>query len=187
MKPSYNHIQNKSGAHVSGICKLEIAPVKWLQRKITTSYITGSVGGEIRLLFPFIKLGFTQNSCKHIEKIKSSKAGDYFDITVQGLNNAVDHSALRTLQTLRFESLLVLLTNSDGTKRLIGDHKGGMRLIYSTENNSMSNEISIDLSFTSVKPSPFYINDSQIIVPRGILTEDGDELVTEDGATLIIE
>ena len=156
MKPVYSDIKLKTGGHSSGICKIEIAPIYSINADIVRDFATDSVLLPVSLTGPLYTLSFTGNSVKFIEKAKTSKAGDYFDISIQGTLSALDNDVRSILETIRFEKLLVILTEPGKVKRIIGDRKDGMRLTYSPENNTNASLIPIELFISSEKPAPYY-------------------------------
>lgn len=156
MKPVYSDIKLKTGGHSSGICKLEVAPITTINAAIVRDFETGSVVLPVSLILPLNTLSFSGNNLKFSEKAKSSKAGDYYEISIQGTLSALDAEVRSILETLRFEKLLVIVSEPNKVKRLVGDHADGMKLTYSNENNNSSSQIAIELFMSSEQPAAYY-------------------------------
>lgn len=157
MKPVYDNIKLKTGAQNSGICKIEIAPISSISIDIEPDVRTGEVKTPVALTGSLYLLEFLKDSCKFKEPVKSSKAGDYYEISIIGTLSALDASVRNILETLRFEKLMVILTEPEKTKRIIGNKTHGMELKYSTENNSSASQIVIELFLSSATTAPYYV------------------------------
>ena len=156
MKPAYQNIIQKTGAHSAGISKIEIAACHWLQLPVILDLKTGTVDVPVSLSKPLLEFNFTQKSIKYAEKPKNTKAGTFYEITIQGLGNTIDKDLLRVIETIRFDNLIVIITDCD-SKRIIGNESQGMVLQASAENNSNANVLGYDIVFSSPYPPPFYL------------------------------
>ena len=157
MKPIYNNIGRKTGVQISGICKLQIAPLSKVNSSIITDYTTGNVTTAVNIIGGFFELEFLENTIKFSEKYKTSKAGGYFDVNIQGSLSAIDKESRVILESFRFESLLVIITFPDKTKRIIGNNEKGMTLSFSNDANNISNPLVFDLIMQRDNTVPYYI------------------------------
>ncbi|MBC7509368.1 MAG: hypothetical protein H7320_11580 [Ferruginibacter sp.] len=156
MKPVYSDIKLKTGGHSSGICKIEIASITTINADIVRDFATGSILLPVSLTGVLHSISFPGNNLKYSEKAKASKAGDYYEISIQGTLSALDAEVKSILETLRFEKLLVIVSEPNKIKRLVGDRTDGMKLTYSNENNSSSSQIGIELFMNSELPAAYY-------------------------------
>ncbi|MFC4261937.1 hypothetical protein ACFOWM_03540 [Ferruginibacter yonginensis] len=157
MKPAYSNITIATGAHVPGICKIEVAPLHTLSSRIFTNFITGEINEPLVLTTSMIDIPLIPNSCKISSKSKSSRAGDYFEISIEGLLNELTTVQFRRLETLRYEKLITLVTLLNKSQLLIGSNSDGMRFSFNTDISTNQNQIAWELNYVSENAVAFYV------------------------------
>lgn len=161
MKPIYNNLTLTTGAFSSGICKIKIVPKEWLAEPIETDFATGKVIDVILLQDgkQWLTLELAENTYDFDEKLKSGRAGDYYEIIIQGLINNISPELLQILGTLRFHEVVAIVMDRQRRWKVIGNLDAALLFRFSNkENNNQGGQqiCSIDLSMQNEHPSPFY-------------------------------
>ena len=161
MKPVYANINVATGAHIAGICKIQVVAREWLESPLVIDFNTGKVTTAVDLVAgkSFLELNFTQDSYEFIEKPKSSKSGDYFETNISGLVNDLDSTMLQQLETWRHHQLVAIVTDRKKRMRICGNIDHGLNFIFSIKNVNAQNglyQISIDMEIQTDAAAPFY-------------------------------
>jgi hypothetical protein len=153
----YDNLLSKEGTTNSGIKSIKVRESQTLQERQFTrqhlfsgnSIITGNYEDN------FYEIDFIKTSFDHIEKSKKSKAGTYYDITINATSNNLDPMLLQLLNTLRYKKLAVLLTYCDKSQKLIGDQNNGMQLEFQHNTTNKNNlGLTLDITLTIQKEFP---------------------------------
>jgi hypothetical protein len=161
MNTSYANINLKTGTHIAGICKIQIAPREWLAENPTIDFLSGKILTPVVFLgsYNWLSLQLVADSYSYSEKPKSSKAGPFIEISISGLINYIDPALLQILETLRNNELIALVTDFNGQLRLVGNANIGLIAdIGHVQENKQdgSCEISIEMKMQNSYASPFY-------------------------------
>ena len=161
MNTAYANINLKTGAHVAGICKIQIAPREWLAADVVIDFATGKVLEAVIFAdsHTWLTLQLVPDSYLFSEKPKINKVGSYYDVVLSGLINYIDATLLQQLETMRYNELLALVTDINGQLRIVGNANIGLIAeIGNAQENKQdgTSEVSIELSMQSSYASPFY-------------------------------
>lgn len=161
MKPVYANINFTQGAHIGGICKIQVVPREWLETDLVPDFNTGKIATAIDLLSgkSFIELNFTQDSYEFTEKPKRDKNGDYFDTNITGFINDLDASIYQLIETYRQHQFVVIATDRQKRQRICGNIELGMKFTFGTKNTNAQNgnlQVIVDLDMQSATAAPFY-------------------------------
>ena len=185
MKPIYHDIAPATGTHIAGICSLLVAPKSWLLQDPVIDFETGEIHQGILLNTGkfWIQIDLIEDSYTFDELPKDSKSGQYIETTLAGVLNYYNPMLQQILQTLRRQQLVAFVTDANNRRRIIGDSDTAMQFQYShTHKNSPQKEerISVELTFQSEDPAPFYNPDGQQDVLFNLLENtDGNFLLVE--------
>ena len=161
MKPSYDNLILKPGVANAGLSKIQIAPKEWLSAPLVFDFSTGAILTAIALTSgkSFYELQFTPFSYDFDEKNKTNKSGDYIETTIQGQINDLDQNQLQVIETFRRSELIVLATDRQKRRRVIGNQEYGMIFSFDSKNTNNPNgalTAKVSLVFDSESYSPFY-------------------------------
>jgi hypothetical protein len=161
MKPTYSNLTLTTGAFSSGICKIKIVPKEWLAEPIEKDFTTGKVIQVILLEEgkQWLTLELAENTYDFDEKLKSGRAGDYYETTIQGLINNISPELLQILQTFRYHEVIAIVMDRQRRWKVIGNSDAALLFRFSNkENNNQGGQqiCSVDLSMETEHPSPFY-------------------------------
>jgi hypothetical protein len=158
MKRSYNNINPSFGPYSKGICKILIAPREWVQDAIIKDFETGKVVDAIILTDArqFIELQFTPESYSYEEKPKGSKAGSYYEISLEGIANNITAETLLTLETLRHHEFVAIIFTKDNLQKLVGDNETGLRLVFGNKEDDNKQVLSIAMAMENECMAPVY-------------------------------
>lgn len=148
MKPVYSNVILAEGAHVAGICKLQLAPREWLEENIELDFDTGKITDAVNFIDDrdWLEIELTQESYEFDEKPKSNKSGSFYEISVAGILNKYTADAQQVLETYRYHEFIVLLTDKNNVQRLVGNEEKGMLLQHDHSNKSGAGEERLDVS-----------------------------------------
>lgn len=162
MKPVYNNIKPTTGVHLAGLIKILIAPKEWLDAPIVVDFNTNKVLTPATITGigrSWLTLDLTADSYQFVEKPKNSKAGEFFDCSLNGLVNYIDAPLLQQLETIRFNEVVAIITDKNKRLRIVGDTVKGMNFSFGLKNDNANagvQEVSIDLLLQLATPAPFY-------------------------------
>lgn len=184
MKPVYADIQPASGSHIAGICSVYLIPRQWLTADPEVDYETGRVVNAVTLNLNrfWIRMDLLKPTYKFKEEPKDSKSGDFKEVTFTGDINFYNYQLQQQLETLRRCQLVVLLTDQNARRRIIGDTEAGMRMTYEHNVDNSSGEERASISFTMdvEDPAPFYNPDNTQEILYNLLQDiDGNFLLVE--------
>lgn len=180
MKKIYRNIELKEGVHNGGICKIEIAPIEWLEERIDTDFATGAVFDALLTTGKdWIVVSLTPESYLFEERAKTGKAGQYYEIIVGGTTNELDPTIKQLLETLRYHQFIIKATDRDRRTRVIGNVDKGMKMSISGANKNTEGggviNIAVDFAIDLEIMPPFIIDPC-----AGIINHNRIEAVTND-------
>jgi len=181
MNLSFTDIRPATGEHVAGICSLYVVPRQWINTDPVIDFETGKVLTAVDLKENtfWIRIDLLQPSYEFTETPKDSKSGDYKEIALTGTLNFYNYILQQQLETLRRCQLVVLLTDMNKRRRLIGDSSAGMLFKYA---HSVHKEeaVQINMMMESEDPAPFYNPDNEPEIIYNLLENvDGNFLLVE--------
>jgi hypothetical protein len=161
MKQVYGDIQLKPGSTNAGISKIQVAPKEWLSGDLVIDFSTGVISTAIGLLSgkSFYEFEFAPLSYDYDEKPKTVKNNPAIGTTISGLINDLDKDQLQIIETLRRNELIVIATDRQRRKRVVGNQEYGMILTFENKNANNPNgnqKAQITLNFESESYAPFY-------------------------------
>jgi hypothetical protein len=161
MKPSFGNLLLKTGIHIAGICKIEIAPKEWISTAFEPDFLTGAINTPISLVFgrSWLKLELTPDSVEFSEKPKQAKGGEYFETTLSGSFNDLSIANLAKLITIKDHELVVKISDAEKTTRVLGTIDKGCNISIAQRNRNSSGgtkETTFLLSINTVTPAPYY-------------------------------
>lgn len=161
MKPIYGNIQPTTGALYSGICTLKIVPKEWITSFIEIDFLTNTVIYE-----PILKEGvdwliitLTEKSYEYAELPKTTKAGQYCEISFSGTTNNLSPEILQILETLKYHEFVAITKDRYGRQKLIGNNATGLTLsIGNKETNADggTQTVTVALYMENEFAAPFY-------------------------------
>ncbi len=162
MKDVYDNIELKSGSTNAGISKIQIVPKQWLNTDIAIDFATGSVVNAISLISgrSLHELVFAPLTYDFEEKPKSSKSGQVISVSISGLINDLDAPTLQVLETFRMNELVVIATDRNRRKRIVGSKEYGMLFSFDNKQSNSPNgnlRAQITMNFDSEFYPPFYM------------------------------
>jgi hypothetical protein len=181
MKLAYADMKPATGHHVAGICSIYVAPKQWLDADPQIEFETGRVMNAIALKDNkfWIRIDLVPQSYNFVETPKDSKSGDFKEIALSGTLNFYNFFLQQQLETLRRCQLVVLLTDMNKRRRLIGDTNAAMVFKYG---HSVNKEeiVQVNMIMESEDPAPFYNPDSEPEIIYNLLENiDGNFLLVE--------
>lgn len=184
MKTVYSDIKPAEGQHVAGICSLYVVPREWLAEDPLIDFESGRVLNAVALKDNkfWIRLDLIQPTYNFEELPKSNKSGDYKESSLTGELNFYNYFLLQQLETLRRSQPVVLLTDMNKRRRLIGDTQAGMILNYShtIKNDPPEEKVTINMIMESEDPAPYYNPDNEPEINYNLLEDmDGNFLLVE--------
>lgn len=160
MKPAYNNFELATGAHLAGLCQVQIVPKEWLTSELSTNFLTGEVEGPLTLESgkSWLTLEFTEDSYQFEEKHKVSRFADYYETTIAGLFNKLDANLRRQIESIRYHELVVVAKDRDKSLRVIGSKAKGMKIFFGLMSSNGSGGIkqtSIELKIDMPHTAPY--------------------------------
>jgi hypothetical protein len=159
MKQVYNNINLQNGGLNNGLYKILVAPKEWISNSVDIDYRTGAVKTEVNFVAGknFIELELIPNSYILEEKNKSSRNGQYYEISIVGTINKLTVDVRQTLETLKHHQLICIAFDKNKSKKIIGNTDNAMHLSFGnkTPNNSIHTDIS--LMIECEETAPYYI------------------------------
>jgi hypothetical protein len=161
MKKVYDSLRPAEGVHNGGVIKIEVVPKEWLSNEIEIDFNTGTVNQEIGLITgkSLLTLQLIEDSYEFEERPKSGSAGTFFEISISGLLNTVTAEVLQQLESLRQHELVVICTDRDKLKRIVGTKESAMIFQFGNSNRNNSagkKEVQISMFYQSERTAPFY-------------------------------
>ncbi len=185
MKLVYSDIAPAHGPHIAGICSVFVAPRQWLASNPLIDFETGKVLASVELQDNkfWIKIDLLPQTYLFDENHKDSKSGDFKETTLSGTLNFYNYNLQQQLETLRRCQLVVLLTDMNKRRRLIGGMETGMLFKYShkvNNKNGREEDVQVDMIMDSEDPAPFYNPDDEPEIIYNLLQNiDGNFLLIE--------
>lgn len=161
MKPVYTNLSNTTGAHIAGICTLQVAPREWLNADPIIDFNTGKVLAAVTLKTgkAWLTLDLLQDSYDYNEKPKSSKSGMFYEISLSGTLNNFPAEVQQVLESIRYNEVVAIVKDRNKRTKLVGNTAFAMLLTYTnknTNNQGGTQSITIDMVMESEAPAPFY-------------------------------
>lgn len=161
MKPIYNNVLVTTGRYTAGICKILIAPREWLVNTWIKDFSTNVIINTITLQEgrAWLELELVEDTYDFSEKPKESKAGPYFDMSLDGLINDLDEDTLQILNTYRYHEFVGIILDRKRRQIVSGNKDAGMILRMGRETQNKqggTNEIPISLTIQNEELCPFY-------------------------------
>lgn len=107
-----------------------------------------------------ISLDLVPDSYIFEEKPKESRAGQFFQVMVQGNINDITPELLTSLNTIRNHEVIAILHDKRGRKKIVGDETSALLFRFGNkEDNTKQGGIqvcSIDMTMDSENTAPFY-------------------------------
>jgi hypothetical protein len=184
MKSIYADIAPATGPHNGSICSVYVIPREWLAADPVIDFETGRVliAAELKENKFWIRMDLLQQTYDFEETPKSNKSGDYKESALSGELNLYNYMIRQQLETLRRSQPVVLLTDMNKRRRLIGDTETGMIFSYnySLKNNPGEEKITINMIMESEDPAPYYNPDNEPEIIYNFLENlDGNFLLVE--------
>ncbi len=154
MKPAYSDIFLKPGAVNHGIVSVKVVPREWLSADPVIDFNTGKVIAAVSLAAgrSWILLDFAATTYKYDEKLKSTRPGSFYEISLSGSFNNYDSLIQQVTDSLRYHELVAIVMDRNKRIKLAGTKEAGFGV--SPANNIYSGHI--DLLMESEFPAPFY-------------------------------
>lgn len=160
----YNNIaaiDTAIGSNFGGIASFLFVPKEWLDQDWSIDVITGTVKTAPTLLagrawIPGAVMSYTGI---YTESPKTDKAGDYIEGTLTGIVYKDETARAINLATLRFHELVVIYTDINKQRRIIGNKAKGMTVAvgYTTgQKPGEASVFSISLTHQMAEPAPIY-------------------------------
>lgn len=184
MKSIYADIAPIDGSHNGGICSVYVIPREWLAADPVIDFETGRVltAAQLKDNMFWIRMDMLQPTYLFKETPKSNKSGDYTESTLTGDLNWYNYLVRQQLETLRRSQPVILLTDMNQRRRLIGDTETGMifSYAYSLNNNPGEEKVSLNMIMETEDPAPFYNPDNEPEIIYNFLENlDGNFLLVE--------
>lgn len=184
MKQVYADLEYKQQLHIAGLCSMQITPREWLAADPVIDFETGRVLQAITLKDDkfWLSLQLTQGSYNYQESPKSSKSGDYYEVSAGGLLNTCNYAVQQILESLRRSELVVTLTDRNQRRKIIGDTNGAMKLAitHTHKNNPGEERLTLDLAYQCDDAPPYYNPDNTPdVVGNFLINVNGDFLLVE--------
>jgi hypothetical protein len=185
MKQVYSDIKYQKQIHSAGLWYLQITPREWLAKDPVVDFETGRVLEALQVINDkfFLSLELTPPSYDYKSIPKATKSGNIYNISLSGLLNTFNYSLQQVLESIKYSELVVVLTDRNKRRKVIGDTQSGMELsITHTHKNAPRGEeqIQLDFTYTSNNQPPYYNPDN---TPE----TTGNFLIDSNGNYLLVE
>jgi hypothetical protein len=184
MKPAYSDLIYQKVIHSAGLWKMVIIPREWILDDLLIDFETGRVMDipAIDGTKFWLQLECTDLSYEYAENPKKTKSGDYYEVNISGSLNTFDFGLQRVLETVRMSELVVIMTDRNKRRKIIGSRENGMalKITHVVKNASHSQEeLQLDLTGMFEELPPFYNPDN---APE----TGGNFLIDSDGNYLFV-
>lgn len=157
----YNDISYVTGIHEAGIVKVQVAPREWLDRYVEPDFLTNNIRNAISFIpnAGFIELGFIHTSYEYAEKPKTNKNGNFKEVSLSGILNALNPDVFRILETLEYHEVIALVTDVKKQQRLIGNKDQGMSFSFASRNANLATSsyvTAVDMVIETESVPPYY-------------------------------
>lgn len=163
---------------------MQVAPREWLNTDPVIDFETGRVMQALELKSGkyWLSLQLTQGSYYFSAVPKTSKSGDYYEVSAGGLLNSCNYAIQQILETVRRSELIVTTDDKNLRRKIIGDTQTAMKLAitHTIDNKTREEKLSLDLAFECKGLPPYYNPDN---TPDAV----GNFLVDYNGNFLLIE
>ncbi len=150
------------GNNSGGVCQLKMIPKGWLQQDLVIDKTSGNISTAPTLIpgRTWIVLEMMDNTVELTERAKSDKAGKYTETTITGVVFQDGESLRAVLDNIQYLDFVVLVTDKNKVRRLVGNKKKGMT--FSTDFTTgkkpiEANKFEITFSLQSAEPAPIYV------------------------------
>ena len=162
MKQVYGNIALQNGALETGIVKVQIVPREWLAGNPVVDFNSGRVPVAVNLVTgrDWLTLEFAPLSYDYEEKPKSSKAGDFCEITVSGKLNNYGPDEQQIIESIRHSECVAVVMDRYKRNKIVGTMEAGLKLTPSNKiiNTGGGNQdTTVQLIMESEDPAPFYL------------------------------
>ncbi len=161
MKYNPWHVSNSNAENIGGICSFQFVPKEWIANEIELSINIHEALEEVELIPDAVWLdglsmpGYTG----YTEEPKSTPAGIVYTQTVQFKVNKDELRRRTTLLAANYYEFVVVYTDRNGQKRIIGNKSKGMTMLtrFGTGTTVDSNNtFLVELTHESDMPAPGY-------------------------------
>ena len=184
MKQVYADLAYQQQLHIAGLCSMQIAPRQWLASDPVIDFETGRVLNAIELQSDkfWLSLQLTQGSYNYSAVPKTSKSGDYYEVSAGGLLNTSNYQVQQILESIRRSELVVTTNDRNQRRKIIGDSKSAMKLTitHTIKNNPGEEKVLLDLFYQTDDAPPYYNPDN---TPDAV----GNFLINANGDFLLVE
>lgn len=160
----YNDItapETAYGNNLGGICSFRFVPKEWLTSDIILDPVTGTVTDTPTLIAgkTWLNASVMDNTMVYQEQEKEEKGGKYYEATLSGLFYKDETARHVSLATLRFQELVVIYTDQNKQKRIIGNGQKAMSFTVDYNTGKALKDAStftFSLTHQLTEPAPIY-------------------------------
>lgn len=165
MKSVYSDLIYQKDIHSAGIWKMQITPREWLSADPVIDFETGVVLNAVTLLPNkfWLQLQLTPRSYDYQEIPKTTKSGDYYEVSAVGLLNTFNSQLQQVLETIRYSEVVAVVYDRNKRRKLAGTSSAGMKLSVTHFHKNAPvavQQLQISLASQSEYLPPFYNPDN---------------------------
>ncbi len=188
----------RSPVEVGGVCKIVLFKVEdvfqWPPLNPATGVIDGAV--ELKAGSIFYSLHSAEKNRVFTEEVKRAAWGPYTDIQLSFQKGGNSAANTLSLQRMLFHQWGIIISDRDGLQRLIGNRDCGavLEFDYNSADPGSSRIRKIKFSWQHQLSAPIYTAPAfsvdpggELIEVQGIITEEGEFILQEDGEKILPE